>query len=407
MRILTISGLFPSRNAPAHGVFVLQRTKALRDAGHEVRVLAPVPWVPPGPVPARYAKIRSTPRDEVIEGIPVRHPRYFMIPKVGVYAQDRLYACGIARAARAAMDDFHPDLIDVHYLYPDACGVARVANRLGLPYVCSARGSDVKTLGRMPLLARRMRDALRGAAAVVAVSRDLAETMRRLTLFEGDINVIPNGIDPRVFHPRSREEARGALGIPVRGRVVVCVGHIAPSHGQALVVDAFDGPHAPPDVNVYLIGGGAGLEEMRREVARRGLAARINLPGPAPHAQIPLWFAAADASLHPGSHAGCPNAVLESLACGTPCLASDIPEMREVIDSDRQGLLVAREPTAIARGITALLDRQAAAADVRPAAPRTWSDVAREVTALFEGVRPGAATEARRSPSPRTGGARG
>ncbi len=406
MRILTISGLFPSRSSPAHGVFVLQRTKALRDAGHEIRVLAPVPWVPPGPVPARYARLRSTPRDEILEGIPVRHPRYFMVPKIGVYAQDRLYAHGIRRAVREAVADFHPDLLDVHYLFPDACGVARLATRLGLPYVCSARGSDVKVLGRIPFLARRIRGALLGASAVIAVSRDLAETMRRQALYEGEIAVIPNGVDPDVFRPRNRAEARGALGLPVRGRIVVCVGHVAPAHGQDLIVEAFQSPDAPPDVTAYLIGGGRGLDAMRREVARRGLAGRIHLPGPAPHAQIPLWFAAADASLHPGSHAGCPNAVLESLACGTPCLASDIPEMREVIDADRQGVLVAREPAAIARGIRALLERSAAA-EVRPAAPRSWGDVAREITALFEGVRSPAAAKAPRSLSPRTGGARG
>ncbi len=405
MRILTISGLFPSRTSPAHGVFVLQRTKALRDAGHEVRVLAPVPWVPPVPLPARFRKLRATPRDEVIEGLPVRHPRYFMIPKIGMYAQDRLYALGIRRAVREAVESFDPEILDVHYLYPDACGVARVAKGMGLPYVCSARGSDVKTLARIPVLARRIRRALRDAAAVIAVSRDLAETIRQRGLFDGGITVIPNGIDPDVFHPRSRSEARTLLGLPPDAPIVVCVGHLAPSHGQHLILEAFGHPETPTDAIAYLVGGGDGLEAMRREVARRDLGGRIHLPGPAPHAMIPLWFAAANASLHPGSHAGCPNAVLESLACGTPCLASDIPEMHEVIDAERQGILVAREPAAIARGIARLL-RRADSPAVRPAAPRTWAQVAGEVSDLFEAVRPVSARSGPEPRLPRTGGAR-
>jgi glycosyltransferase involved in cell wall biosynthesis len=99
-----------------------------------------------------------------------------------------------------------------------------------------------------------------------------------------------------------------------------------------------------------------------------------------PPAQVPVWYAAADASAHPGKWAGSPNAVLESLACGTPCLASDLPEMREAIPSRAEGLLAERTPAGFARALMALL----AARVGTPKQPRTWKDVGRDVLSYFE-----------------------
>ena len=381
MRILTVTSIFPNSAAPAQGIFVRQRVEAMREQGASVRVIAPVPYVPPGPVPARYAITRAAPPEEEIAGIRVRHPRYFMIPKVGMYVQDRTYARGIASALREEVERFRPDVIDVHYLYPDACAVARVATSLNVPYVCSARGSDVKLLGKIPVIARRIRAALDGAAAVIAVSADLARTMRELDLCTRDIHVIPNGIDPVRFFPRGRGEARSALGLDPRRRRVVCVGHLTGVHGQELLLDALAHDDAPRDVTLHLVGSGEDAGMLQRKAVELRLLERVYFAGAVPHDQVPLWFSAADASLHPGRWAGCPNAVLESLACGTPCLAGDLPEMREVISSDIDGLLVAREAGAIARGLHRILDR---AMTERPIAKRTWDDVGREVVSLLE-----------------------
>jgi glycosyltransferase involved in cell wall biosynthesis len=75
--------------------------------------------------------------------------------------------------------------------------------------------------------------------------------------------------------------------------------------------------------------------------------------------------------------------VLESLACGTPCLGSDLPEMREVIVSPRQGALVPRTPAGVARGLAEIVAGTWPLEDLT-AAPRTWDDVARTVMTCFE-----------------------
>ncbi|HEX5136650.1 MAG TPA: glycosyltransferase, partial [Planctomycetota bacterium] len=150
-------------------------------------------------------------------------------------------------------------------------------------------------------------------------------------------------------------------------------------HGQDLLLDALLHPAAPADVVLDFVGEGEFLA-LRRRAEELGILGRVRIVGPVPPEQVPLWLAAADASAHPGRWAGSPNAVLESLACGTRCLASDLPEMREALPTRADGVLAARTPEAFAKGLSAVLEERGEA----PRAARTWSDVGREVLAYFE-----------------------
>jgi len=386
-RCLAVTSLFPSASQPTHGVFVLQRLQALAHRGADVRVLAPVPYVPPGPVPGRYAELRSIPRTDEIGGLAVRYPRYAMIPKISMNAQAWSYARAITGAVRQAIRTWQPHLLDAHYLYPDACAVGRVARRFGIPYVCSARGSDVKLLARFPRIRRQIQTALEGAAAVIAVSNDLADEMRSLGLTDRPIRVIPNGVDPALFRPRSRADARRELGLAEDRRMIVCVAHLVGEHGHALLVRGLAHEDAPRDLDLYLVGGGPERPRVEALVRSLGLEDRVHLLGAVEHHRVPAWYSAADASALISDREGCPNVVLESLACGTPCVGSDLPEMREVIVSPRQGTLVPRTPAGVAKGMAEIVAGTWPVEDLT-AEPRTWDDVARKVETCFrENVR--------------------
>lgn len=391
MRILTVTSLFPSRTKPTHGVFIHQRLKAVRERGHEVRVIAPVPWVPPGPVPARHARLRSLPRREIYDGFEVSRPRYLMIPKIGMRRQARSYARAVARTLGVELAGFRPDVIDAHYLYPDACGVAAAASGAGIPFACSARGSDVKVLARFPEVQTQIREALARAAGVVAVSADLASEMRTLGLLDAAITVIPNGIDHDRFHPGSRVDARRELGLPQGRRIVVCVGHLVAVHGQLVAIESIADAGWRDRPLLCLVGDGADRAMLEETAAGLGVSDHVRFVGAVPHAQVPAWFCAADASILVSRHAGSPNSVLESLACGTPCVVSAIPEMREVIRTDRQGLLVDPEPCAIRGALERVLQMDSGKEDLTWE-PRSWTDVGREVEEFLQGVASGDTT---------------
>src|SRR3954471_9829549 len=83
--ILTITTLFPNSRQPAHGIFVETRLRRLvADGKVAARVLAPIPWAPPGLPSAEMQKLRSIPDLEHRNGLDVDHPRYVVVPKVGM-----------------------------------------------------------------------------------------------------------------------------------------------------------------------------------------------------------------------------------------------------------------------------------------------------------------------------------
>jgi len=380
VKILTITNLFPSSNAPTAGVFIRERIKAVVARGAEVRVIAPVPYVPPGPVPARYRRIRATPEAGEVDGVKVRYPRYLVIPKAGTRFQAWGYARGLRDVLRCEVESFRPDILDAHYLYPDACGVARAARGFGIPYACTARGSDVHVLGAMRSVHRQIRAALAGASTVIAVSRALATTMRELKLCDGPVEVVPNGIDRGRFHPRPRAEAREALDLGDAGRFVICVGHLAPVYRQELLLRALAHADAPADLSVRFLGEGADRARLEALALTLGIRERVAFEGTVPHDQVPLWFAASNGSVQINRSAGSPNAVLESVACGIPVLASDIPAMREALRAPAQGTFVEACPEAVARGLARLVATRA----VPDGAVRSWDDVAGEILQHFE-----------------------
>ena len=320
MRVMTVTRLFPSSVQPTLGTFILERMNAVRSLGVDVEVVAPLCYVPPGPVPRRFRDFRRVPREEVYKGFRVHHPRYPVIPKIGT----RWQGAGYARAIRSVIARAKPDLLDVHYLFPDACGAARVAQELDIPFVVSARGSDVKYFAHLPMPRRQIRAALAGAGAVVAVSEDLASDMRRFELAD-HVEVIPNGADLERFSPRPKADACRALGIDATRPRIVCVGHLVDEHRQALCIEALSREPSPRDLELALVGGGADEPMLRALAERLGLSDRIRFVGPVPHDAVPTWFHAADASVLMSEREGCPNVVIESLACGVPCLATDLP----------------------------------------------------------------------------------
>ena len=86
MKILTFSTLYPNAARPSQGIFVETRLRHLLASRRvEARVVAPVPWFPSAhPRYGRYATFARAPREEQRHGIRVLHPRYLLLPKIGM-----------------------------------------------------------------------------------------------------------------------------------------------------------------------------------------------------------------------------------------------------------------------------------------------------------------------------------
>lgn len=392
LRVLTFSSLFPSAARPRHGIFVETRLRhLLREGRIDARVIAPVPWFPLRlPVFGNYARMSATPRSDLrADGLRVSYPRYFMLPKVGVALQPRAMAWAGASALQPWLEEgWRPDLIDAHYFYPDGVAAAHLADRLGLPFVITARGTDVNVIARLPGPGRRVLWAARRAAAVVAVSSRLAQALVDLGVEASKVVVLRNGVDTDVFFPRERAAARAALGL--RRRVVLlCVGNLVPEKGFDLAIDLLS---SVEDAELLIVGEGPQRSVLAERARSQGVSDRVHFAGSMPQARLAEVYSAADALLLCSTREGWPNVVLESLACGTPVVAADVGAVAEMLTEPAVGRIVPARDWRDFRA--ALLDMLRQPADrnaiVRHAAAFDWASVSRGQLDVFSGALEGA-----------------
>ncbi len=398
IRLLTFSTLYPNAAQPNHGVFVENRLRHLLATGEaSAHVVAPVPWFPSGAAMfgawGRYAR---APRAETRHGIRVDHPRYLVIPRLGMNVAPALLArAGLAALRRLIANGQRFDLIDAHYVYPDGVAAVRIGAALGLPVVITARGSDVTQLPDFPGPRRQIAAAIGQAAALIAVSAALRERLIELGAAPDRVTVLRNGVDTEAFRPpEDRDAARAALGLT--GPTLLSVGGLIPRKGHHLTIAAMT---ELPDATLLIAGEGPERARLAAEIARLGLAGRVRLLGPVPHARLPALYGAADAMVLASAREGWANVLLESMACGTPVIASNIPGNPEVVQSRDAGLIVEENtPQGIAAAVRALFAAPPARAATRAYAERFgWEDTSRGQLAVFRHV---LAQAARSSASP-------
>ena len=149
IRLLTFSTLFPNNARPNHGVFVENRLRHLVASGAaSSEVIAPVPWFPSShPRFGDWAVNARVVAQETRHGLTVRHPRFPVIPRIGMsLAPVLLYRAMVPVVQRLITEGPGFDVIDAHYLYPDGVAAVWLGQRFGLPVVMTARGTDVSLI---------------------------------------------------------------------------------------------------------------------------------------------------------------------------------------------------------------------------------------------------------------------
>ncbi len=397
LRLLTFSTLFPNAEQPNHGIFVENRLRHLLASGEAIsEVVAPVPFFPStATVFGTWGRLARVPLYEVRHGIAVHHPRYPVIPRVGMsLAPTLLYGAAAAFLQRRLAGGVHVDAIDAHYLYPDGVAAVWLGRRLGVPVVITARGTDVSLIPHYRIPRRLIRGAITGAAALVAVSAALKAALVELGAPPDKVTVLRNGVETAVFAPPvDRTAARAALGLT--RPTLISVGHLIERKGHHLVIEAL---RNLPGWDLIVVGEGPERSRLAVLIGTLGLGERVRLLGARPHAELPALYGAADALVLASSREGWANVLLESMACGTPVVATNIWGNPEVVQSPAAGVIVERSAEAIAAGVRRLAAEAPDRGATRAYAERfSWDETTAGQLALFRRVIEGAAAPA---PSP-------
>ena len=386
MKILVFTSLYPNSQFPNHGIFIRERmAKFVRQSGHEIKVVAPVPYFPPIKGNARW-KYSQVSDKETDDGIEVFHPRYLVTPKVGMMFYGVFMFLSVVAFIARLRRTFDFDLIDSHFVYPDGLAGVLLGRYFGKPVTVSARGSDVNLYRTMRLIRPLLRYALKKADGVVAVSRALKTAMVELGVPGDRIAVIPNGVDGDKFTQLSRAEARIRLGLS-EGKIVLSVGHLAEVKGFELLVKAMkvlEQDTRAGNLRLVIVGEGGYRKHLEWLIASLGLSSRVLLVGAIAHAQLPTWYNAADLFCLASEREGWPNVLMEALACGIPVLATPVGGVPEILASPELGGFLERNEAAIAKAIIDGVTRQWSAVPFqRFAEAHSWDRVARDLELVF------------------------
>jgi teichuronic acid biosynthesis glycosyltransferase TuaC len=342
MRVLVLSSTFPNAQQPTRGIFIQERISRLARRC-DVVVVAPIPWFP---LNRWIRRDRAEARPVEQQGsLTVYHPRFFSLPRYGKFLDGFLYAASLIWFLRRLRRRFAFEVIDAHFAFPDGLAAVLLGLAFRCPVVVTVRGSIVRLSGYR-LHRPQLRWTLGHAARVVAVADFLRQVAIRIGVPGDRIRVIPNGVDLASFAPADRAQARRACGLPEKRRIVLTVAALYSWKGQHLVVETLPFLRDRyPDI-LYVMVGGPRVDEpsyapsLRRRVAELRLENHIRFAGPQPHATLSQWFNAADLFVLATRSEGCPNVLLESLACGVPVVATDVGGVPEIIRHGRDGLLV-------------------------------------------------------------------
>ena len=388
IRILVFSTLYPNPQQQRHGIFVEQRLRQLLSSGRvEARVVAPVPWFPfRGKLFGEYGKYARVPRRETRHGIDIAHPAYPVIPKLGMSLAPFLLAAAmrpVLRRLLASGYDF--DIIDAHYYYPDGVAAILLGRWFGKPVVITARGTDINLVPQCRLPRALIRWAAGEAAASITVCQALKDAMCKLGIDGERISVLRNGVNLELFRPvAARTELRQRLGI--RGRTLISVGHLIERKGHHLVIAALA---RLPDIELLIAGDGPEEKALRAQAREIGVAGRVRFLGALKQDELREYYAAADALVLASSREGWANVLLESMACGTPVVATSVWGTPEVVAAPEAGVLATeRSAECLAAAVTKLFDDYPAREATRRYAEKFgWQPTTEGQLAIFERIR--------------------
>jgi len=353
MRILFLSSLCSTPLLPNLSPGNARILRALRGLA-ECRVVIPVPSFPAqlSRLVPRLKPPAEVPAVEVDQdGSPILHPRAFHIPGVARFLNAAFYALSLAPTVHSEVTHFRPNVILAPWVYPDGTAAVALGEAFGVPVVVRAMGSDINQVAQQPGRRTQVRWTLRHAARVLAVSRPLGQSIAALGVAETKIAVIPTGVDPAVFYPRDRAQARADLGLP-DGPLVLVAARLSPEKGLLHLLAAMSLLGAEPCFRVIVVGDGAQRGELEREVRRRDLGDWVRFDGFQPEARMPVYYSAADLVCLPSLAEGWPDVLMESFACGCPVVASAVGGVPEIVALTGAGLLVPpADPKALAQAL--------------------------------------------------------
>ncbi len=370
-------------------VYILQVARELGRLGHQVDVFTRCHDCDESPVfelgsNARVVHVKAGPYDSTKESLHRYIPEYL----------------GNLHEFESANGSAY-DLVHSHYWLSGWAGMG-LSREWGVPHVVTfhtlakikmqARPGEKETQLRINTEGEIIREA---DAIVVSTQQEKDDIAELYETPAPDTWVIPAGVDPELFRPGDKAEARQRLGLP-DGKIILSVGRTEPLKGFDILINALALLDGHDDAKLVIVGGNRSRD---KELARLtsltsslGLQDRVTFTGAVDQSELPSYYNAADVFVLPSYYESFGLVALEAMACGTPVIASRVGGLKTFIESGKSGYLVPwQSPEPFAHSLKTLLSRPSlrdafGSAARAKAKTMDWSNSAGRLSTLYQSL---------------------
>jgi glycosyltransferase involved in cell wall biosynthesis len=338
--LVIITNLFPLPWEPNRATFNRQQFEQL-DTEFEKSILVPVAfteWF------AHRKKIKQTEK--------LRYVPYFYLPKIGRRFYSLFMFLSILLHSGWWLINKKPKIILASWAFPEAVAASWLSKLFKCRFFFKVHGSDINLHGKIPARAKQIVSAANRAQGILSVSKALANELVKMGVNHEKIQVIYNGVNHEKF----------GLDYPAKNqnRYILYIGNLKRDKGVMELIEGFNQiKDRHRDLHLVYAGSGAMHDNLVNYSNEHHISEKVTFLGNVDHSDLPAWLSNASALCLPSYNEGVPNVVLESMAAGTPVLATNVGGIPEVVDESICGKLIPpRNANAVASGLNDLLNHQ-------------------------------------------------
>jgi D-inositol-3-phosphate glycosyltransferase len=230
---------------------------------------------------------------------------------------------------------------------------------------------------------------------IVATEKEKTDLVYHYRAQPEKIGVVPCGVNMELFRPVDKAAARQSLGLKDE-KILLFVGRIDPLKGIGQLLKTVPLLENRENIRLIVIGGDensrAEVEELKKSAGKLGIGDRVTFQGLIKQDRLPLYYSAADVCVVPSYYESFGLVPLEALACGTPVVATDVGDLKNIIRQGETGCIVTdNAPEKLAAGISAVLDGPERDTEksmvIRASVSRfDWANIAEKVAGEMQSV---------------------
>ena len=328
-KILIVSSLFPLPTAPHRGQFVSDQVRLLRESGHDVRVIAPVPWLPKWAEKSRpnFKGVSKSPRYFEFEKTPVFSPRFIAFPNQPFPSISIKSASNSMKKVVKFLGDWKPEIVHIHTLFPIFKLGKKLSEYYSTPLVATVHGWDFDYALEYRRLAKHQKKCIPQLDKLITINDAHKEIGIKLGLSKEKVSVIPCHVYVlEKYHREFNSDSKNLTKLKI----------LFPA----------DPNRKEKDYPLF--------ESVINELEKRSIKSEVKTLGGVEREKVWEMMHWADMALLTSFREGSPQVVKEALKCGCKVISTDVGDVSDYLPNE--AIAEKRTPENISDKIAASLE---------------------------------------------------